>query len=159
MTDPAVLRIDQQRKEVRERSNTMFIKRKREEDDQVRSRRKRAVIYLRELDSSEVNQIKVPSIETQRRICHRWAKDLHVEVVDEFVDMAGTSLPLPGLEQLWYRLYERPRPDFLIVYSMDRLVPERDGAFHIGRALGSTGTILFSWAYAYESELKQKIAD
>lgn len=141
------------------RSNTMFTKRKREKDDQIGPRCKRAVIYLRELDSSEVNQVKVPSIETQRRICHRWAKDLHVEVVGEFVDVAGTSLPLPGLEQLWDRLYKQPRPDFLIVYSLDRLVPEREGAFHIGRSLGSAGTILLSWAYAYESELKQKIAD
>ena len=160
MTDPAVLRNEQQRKEVRARKEQhMRNKRKREEHGRERPRRKRAAIYLRELGDSETHLIKVPSINTQRRFCHCEAKDLHADVVDEFVDLAGTPLPHPGMERLLDRLDKEPRLDYLIVYSLDRLVPERDGAFLIGWALGSAGTVLVSWVHAYESAVKRKIAD
>lgn len=160
MTDPAVLRNEQQRKEVRERKEQhMLNKRKRKEHGRERLRRKRAAIYLRGLGDSETDLIKVPSINTQRRICHREAKDLCAEVVGEFVDLAGTPLPHPGMERLLDRLDKEPWLDYLIVYSLDRLVPECEGAFIIGWHLGSTGTVLVSWAHAYESSAKRKIAN
>lgn len=159
MTDPAVLRNEQQRKEVRRKEQQMFSKRNRKAHDQERPRRKLAAIYLRGLGDGEAHLIKVPSINAQRRICHLQAKDLYADVVGEYVDLAGTPLPHPGMERLLDRLGKEPRIDYLIVYSLDRLVPERDGAFLIGRALGSAGTVLVSWAHAYESAIKQKIAD
>jgi DNA invertase Pin-like site-specific DNA recombinase len=137
----------------------MLNKRKNKDHGRERTRRKRAAIYLRGLDDSETHLVKVPSINTQRRFCRYEAKELHAEVVDEFVDLASTPLPHPGMEGLLERLAHEPRLDYLIVYSLDRLVPEREGAFIIGRHLGSTGTVLVSWAHAYESALRQMIAD
>ncbi len=137
----------------------MLRKRNRKEHDRDRPRRKRAAIYLRGLGDGEADLVKVPSINAQRFICHREAKDLCADVVGEFVDVAGTPLPHPGMERLVDRLDKKPRLDYLIVYSLDRLVPEREGAFIIGWHLGSTGTVLVSWAHGYESLVKRKIAD
>jgi hypothetical protein len=135
----------------------MLSKSNRKERDQDKPRRKRAAIYLRGFGDGETDLINIPSINVQRRICHREAKDLDADVVDEFVDVAAA--PLPGLGRLVDRLDKKPRLDYLIVYSLDRLVPEREAAFMIGWLLGSAGTVLVSWVHAYESALKQKIAD
>ncbi len=137
----------------------MLRKRNHKEHDQGRPRRKRAAIYLRGLGDGEADLIDVPSINEQRRICHQEANDLEADVVGEFVDVAGPPLPHPGVEQLMDRLSKEPRLDYLIVYSLDRVVPEREGAFIIGWRLGSAGTVLVSWVHAYESALKQKNAD
>lgn len=157
MTDPAACSARQhQRKEVRRKEQHMLnIKRRREARGQDRWQRKLAVIYLSEVNDDEADRIKVPSIDVQRQFCHYEAKELDAEVVGEFVDVAGTS-PLPGRIGLLDRLAKKPRLDFLIVYSLDRLVPEREGAFIIGRHLGTFHTTLVSWVHAYESAIKEK---
>jgi DNA invertase Pin-like site-specific DNA recombinase len=137
----------------------MLRKRNHREHDHDRPRRKQAVIYLRGLGDGEADLINVPSIDTQRQICHHEAKDLHAEVVGEFVDTAGASPPLPGFGRLVDRLDNGPRVDYLVVYSLDRLVPEREGAFITGWLLGSAGTILVSWAHAYDSAPEAEVAD
>lgn len=138
----------------------MLFKSKREARSWEPPRCGRAVIYLRGLDNGQTGLINAPSIDVQRQFCQRMANDLDAEVVGEFVDLAGTPLPRPGMERLLERLNKRPAVDYLIVYSLDRLAPEREGAFIVGWHLGSTHTTLVSWARAYESEIKQqKIAD
>jgi hypothetical protein len=142
MTDPAVRSNEQQRKEVRRRRYTMLTKRRREDQDQQMPRVWRAAIYLRGL-GEEVSPIcNVPSIWSQRMTCRCAATVIHAEVVGEFLDIAGTPLPHPGLGKVFELADERL--DYLIVSSLDRLAVDRDEAFEVAWRLGFAGTVVIA---------------
>lgn len=142
MTDPGSSpKANNNERRSEERRAKMLTKRKREARGQEQLR-KRAAIYLRGRGKGEAGIVNVPSVNTQRRVCRKAAKDLDAEVVGEFVDAPDTPLPRPGLEQVIQVAREEPRLDYLIVYSLDRLGSDFDAVVDITRRLWSLHTVI-----------------
>jgi hypothetical protein len=141
MTDPAVLRSEQQRKEVRERSTNMLRKSTHKVRNQEQPRIPRAAIYLRGVNDEEDDPTNLLSTTWQHEVCQDAAKALHAEVVGEFVDLAGMPSP-PDMERLLDLIDGTPPLDYLIVYSLAQMTRGRDRAFVLGWRLGSGGVTL-----------------
>lgn len=88
---------------------------------------KRAVLYLRVSDPSQVRTDYDPeglSIPTQRKICHTKAKQMSIEIIDEYVELgrSGTNtLGRPEFRAMMRRIKEERDVEYVIVYKLSRL--------------------------------------
>lgn len=142
MTDPVVpsrTNINERRSE--KRGNIMFTK-QREARGQERQRTRQAAIYLRGSRKDVAEPIKAPSINKQRAACQDMAKVLHADVIGEFIDKARTPLSDPGINRLMVVVSASPWIDYLIVYSLDQLTPDRDEVLKIKRLFRSAAMVL-----------------
>lgn len=143
MTDPgSSLEANNNERRSEERRAKMLTIRKREARGQEQLPTKRAAIYLRGQGKGEAGIVNVPSVNAQRRVCRKAAKDLDAEVIGELVDAPDTPLPRPGLEQVVEIASKGPRLDCLIVYSLDRLGSDFDAVVDITRRLWSLHTVI-----------------
>jgi hypothetical protein len=120
----------------------MLTKRNREENDWKMPRVWRAAIYLREPAKDERTPHRELSVIQQRIVCRCAATVLHAEVDGEFTDERQSSPSRPGLRRMLERAGQRPRIDYLVISSLDRLAADRDEAFEIAWRLGFAGTVV-----------------
>ena len=83
---------------------------------------KKAFIYARVSTEEQAQEGK--SIETQQKICFRWAKDNEYTVIDTFIDegKSATTLNRPALKELLARCQEVDEVvDVILVQDTDRL--------------------------------------
>ena len=87
----------------------------------------RVVLYLRVSSKSQVDTDYDPeglSIPAQRDICRRKARDLHLEVVGEYVELgrSGTSVQgRPEYQAMMQRISSQRDADYVMVYQLSRL--------------------------------------
>lgn len=81
----------------------------------------KAYIYARV--STEEQAEKGKSIETQIRLCRKWAKDNQYDILGEFIDegKSATSMNRPALKDLMIKVQDKGTIDALIIQDTDRL--------------------------------------
>ncbi len=106
-----------------------------------------AVIYLRVSSASQITGRDADglSIKAQREACLKKARDLGVEVVEQYVDKAESarSSRRPALQQMLSDMQKRP-VGYVIVHKLDRLARNRGDDVAINLALQQAGAKLIS---------------
>lgn len=118
----------------------MLTRRNREECDQERPRKWRAVIYLYEPDAvGRTAGKEEASVIRQSDLCRSKAASLRAEVVGEFVDVGWHAPRRYGLHMALETALAR-RVNYLIVVSLDHLLDgTEEDAFEVGWRIGSAG--------------------
>ena len=82
---------------------------------------RQALAYYRV--STEEQAVEGKSLETQKKLCHKWAQDNTCSIVSEFSDdgKSGTSLNRPALKELITRCQEDQSISVILVQDTDRL--------------------------------------
>src|SRR5947209_5535145 len=80
----------------------------------------KAVSYYRVSTDEQVE--KGQSIETQRKLCQKWAEENDYKIVEEFIDegKSGTNLNRPGIKELLARCQEDKSINAVVVQDTDR---------------------------------------
>jgi DNA invertase Pin-like site-specific DNA recombinase len=120
--------------------------RKHEEHDPPSQPVSRAAIYLCEFGTDEPDPLRnVPTINQQRALCRQTATAINAQVIGEFVDNQRFWQPSrQGLCQVLEMAGQRPRLDYLIVSSWDRLGGDCYETIELAWHLGSAGTVVVS---------------
>jgi hypothetical protein len=111
-----------------------------DEHDQGRPRRWRAVIYIYEPDAvGRMARNGEVSVARQRDLCRSKAVSLKAKVVGEFADVGFQAHLRDGLRMALETAQTR-RVNYLIVVSLDHLLDGTEGdAFEIGWRIGNAG--------------------
>lgn len=136
---------------------------------------KTAVIYARYSSDSQSEQ----SIEGQLRVCHQYAKNNDIVIIDTYIDraMTGTNDSRPDFQKM-LRDSNKKAWDYIIVYKLDRFARNKYESVIHKRALKNVGvrvisatesipntpegiileSLLEGMAEYYSAELSQKVS-
>ena len=105
---------------------------------------KPALAYYRV--STEEQAVEGKSLETQKKLCHKWAQDNGYAIVEEYSDdgKSGTSLNRPALKELLARCQEDKSISAVLVQDTDRLARNTLDHLTIKSLLQKTGVELIS---------------
>jgi site-specific DNA recombinase len=84
---------------------------------------KKAVCYYRKSIENEAEK----SLESQREAVHEYATTQGIEIMGEYQDVASSAtLDRPGFKEMFYKRIPAENPDYILVYSFDRITREMD---------------------------------
>jgi site-specific DNA recombinase len=133
-------------------------------EDEAAPRSKRAVLYLRVSDPSQVTTDYNPegiSIPAQREAGKRKADELGAEIVNEFIEPGRTATTIdkrPVFQEMVAWVKAEHDIDFIIVYHFNRVFRNAIDAGIAKRDLGKVGTRIISTVlYLNESPESQLI--
>src|SRR6266699_819716 len=106
---------------------------------------KTAYAYYRVSTEEQAQEGK--SIETQQRLCHKWAKDNEYQIIDDFKDegKSATSLYRPALKDMLAKCQEKDSDvNAILVQDTDRLARNTNDHFAIRAILKKANIQLIS---------------
>lgn len=105
---------------------------------------KRAFIYARVSTEEQAENGK--SIETQIRLCNKWAKENDFRIVQQFVDegKSATTINRPGLQDMLIKCQEKGIVDAILVQDTDRLARNTTDHLNIKTILKKKSIVVIS---------------